>query len=236
MKSTWPPAGSRFELDPVVVGHRECEAWAAYYRRDWLRFLTSAVGMIGAGFGMRRDRTARGAWYVLRANQAWAAGDAPAARSAMARFYALVAGRYPVPFDPAAAAALEVEWWRVHRLRRADPDTTPVLDVVDSLTALYDYLFTSDSATVRQAAELRVEAMEVSARWVAAGRRRGDPLLIRERRALVDSYTLLGTLTGLPDGGEVTIDSTRGVTRPCVVSLMVSPWCHGPFRLYRRTP
>lgn len=186
----------RFELDPVVVGHRECEAWAAYYRRDWPRFLVSAVGMIQAGFGMRRDLTVRGAWHVLRANQFWATSNPGAARRAMGQFYALVAEWDRLRIDPAVAADLEVEWWRVHRMRRADADGTTVDELVDTLTRLYDYLYTANPVATRRAAELRVEAMEFSDRWVAGGRRRRDPLLIRERRALVDSYTQLGVVTG----------------------------------------
>lgn len=186
----------RFELDPVVVGHRECEAWAAYYRRDWPRFLVSAVGMIQAGFGMRRDLTVRGAWHVLRANQFWATSNPRAARRAMGQFYALVAEWDRLRIDPAVAAGLEVEWWRVHRMRRADADGTTVDELVDTLTRLYDYLYAANPVATRRAAELRVEAMEFSDRWVAGGRRRRDPLLIRERRALVDSYTQLGVVTG----------------------------------------
>ena len=58
-------------FDPVLVGNRETDAWAAYYRREWRAFLVAAVGMVGAGFGMRPHRTVVGAWHVLRANQLW---------------------------------------------------------------------------------------------------------------------------------------------------------------------
>ena len=47
-------------------------AWAAYYRHEWRTFLTAAVGMVGAGFGMGRRKTLYGAYLVLRANQKWA--------------------------------------------------------------------------------------------------------------------------------------------------------------------
>src|SRR5262245_12985160 len=39
-------------FDPVLVGNRETDAWAAYYRHEWRRFLVAAVGMVSAGFGM----------------------------------------------------------------------------------------------------------------------------------------------------------------------------------------
>lgn len=187
--------GGRFELDPVVVGHRECEAWAAYYRRDWSRFLISAVGMVQAGFGMRRDLTVRGAWHVLRANQYWAAGDPSAARRSMAQFYELIVDWERMAIDPTVAADLEVEWWRAHRFR-THGDKMSSDGIIDRLTALYDYLYAADPAATRRAAEHRVRAMDFSDRWVAAGRRKLDPLLIKERRALVECYTALGAVAG----------------------------------------
>ncbi len=39
-------------FDPVVVGNRETDAWAAYYRHEWRRFLVASVGMVAAAFGM----------------------------------------------------------------------------------------------------------------------------------------------------------------------------------------
>src|SRR4051812_36746593 len=107
------PTGARpraHRFDPVIVGHLECSAWASYYRRRWVRFLFYAVGMVDAAFGMRPDRTVRGAWYVLRANQFWApsANDPDAARRAMQQFYQLVARSGQASFDPGRAAALEV--------------------------------------------------------------------------------------------------------------------------------
>src|SRR5438445_514144 len=92
-------------FDPVLVGNRETDAWAAYYRHEWRQFLTAAVGMVSAGFGMDRRRTLAGAWYVLRANQLWAPypdNQPDAARSYMRRFYELVT--IGLRLDPARAA------------------------------------------------------------------------------------------------------------------------------------
>src|SRR6478609_10503089 len=101
-------------FDPVAIGHLECDAWAAYYRREWVPFLRAAVGMVGAGFGMNRRRTLLGAWQVLRANQLWATypdNDPQGARDQMRRFYQLVVDSGYGGFDPARAAELEVEGW-----------------------------------------------------------------------------------------------------------------------------
>lgn len=133
-------------FDPVLVGNRETDAWAAYYRHEWRRFLSAAVGMVSAGFGMDRRRTLAGAWYVLRANQLWAPypdNQPDAARSYMRRFYELVST--DLRLDPARAAWLEVEWWRLHRLRQHDPSVDSE-DLVGALVALYSYVYAAEPA------------------------------------------------------------------------------------------
>jgi hypothetical protein len=180
-------------FDPVAVGRAECSAWAAYYRREWVPFLRAAVTMVRAGFGMPWRRTLPGAWLVLRANQLWApfpANDPDGARAAMRRFYQLVVRSGWGGFDPARAAVLEVEWWRVHREHQHDTGVTEA-ELVDALTALYAYVYGLPASRVRPAAALRVEAMDASDRWVAAGCALDDPLLAQERRLLVASFSAL---------------------------------------------
>ncbi len=180
-------------FDPVAVGRAECDAWAAYYRREWVPFLRAAVGMVHAGFGMNRRRTLLGAWHVLRANQLWAPfpdNDPDGARTAMGRFYELVAKSGWGGFDPTRAARLEVQWWRVHREHQHDTGVTE-RELTGALTALYAYVYGLPESAVRPAAQLRVDAMDASDRWVAAGCSLDDPLLARERRLLVASFTAL---------------------------------------------
>jgi hypothetical protein len=197
-------AGTVSAFDPIVVGRLECDAWANYYRRQWISFLRAAVGLVREGFSLGPVRSLVGAWHVLRANQAWAPypdNDPGAARAHMRRFYALVFRNQP-RLDPGRAAMLEVEWWRVHRAHQhaASPDWTGFGPIgvtvgedalVSALVALYSYLYEVPADRVRAAAELRMRAMDVSDRWVAAGCDVADPLLAQERRLLVDSYTVL---------------------------------------------
>jgi len=80
----------------------------------------------------------------------------------MESFYRLIARRYGEPFAPARAAALEVEWWRVHREHQhaaAGEDDRPL---VDGLTALYAYTYAVSEESVRPAAEQRALAMDYS--------------------------------------------------------------------------
>jgi hypothetical protein len=188
-------------FDPVRLGQCECAAWAAYYRHEWASFLRSAVGMVATGFGMSRASTLAGAWYVLQANRAWAPvpdNDPDSARAYMVRFYTVVRDSGWGNLDPTRAAALEVEWWRLHRAHQREGADADAL--LDSLDALYSYVYDvppstlstpSSTSPVRHAARLRVEAMDLSDAWVAAGCDLADPLLAQERRALVASYTAL---------------------------------------------
>jgi hypothetical protein len=186
------PRGPR-NFDPVAVGRQECAAWASYYRREWRQFLVAAVGMVRAGFVMSWPRTVLGAWWVLRANQAWApypGNDPDGAREYMRRFYTLV----DVP-DPAHAARLEVEWWRVHRLHQRE-DAAGDSELITALVDLYAYVYDASPDAVRPAAEHRAEAMRLSDEWVTAGCSLEDPRLAVERRELVASYSALRDAVG----------------------------------------
>jgi hypothetical protein len=180
-------------FDPVVLGNRETDAWSAYYRHEWRRFLVAAVGMVSTGFGMGPTKTLRGAWHVLRANQFWAPypdNDPDAARASMRRFYALVVTDGGVSIDATRASELEVEWWRVHREHQHDAGVSES-ELVAALVDLYSYVYSAAPAAMHDAARFRVEAMDLSDRWVTAGCRIDDPLLAAERRALVASHSAL---------------------------------------------
>ncbi len=180
-------------FDPDAVGNAETDAWAAYYRREWRPFLSAAIAMVREGFGMGRVRTLQGAYLVLRANQVWAPypdNDPDAARSFMRRFYSLVAADSGLDLDPAHAARLEVEWWRLHREHQYGVlgEDGPL---VESLVDLYSYVYAAKPDDVREAARQRVLAMEHSDAWVKAGCDLADPLLQQERDALLASYRAL---------------------------------------------
>ncbi len=199
-------------FDPRLVGTLECAVWVAYYRREWLRFLRRALSLTRHTFGLPWPATVYGAGLVLRANQLWAPfpdNDPDAARRAMERFYVLVKRRHGERFDPAQAARLEVEWWRVHREHQHTPETatpnTPIdqdavihadeRPLVEALAALYSYTYQVPAADVRVAAEQRALAMRYSDQWVREGCKQHSPLIDLPRAALVRSYA--GLLAGV---------------------------------------
>jgi hypothetical protein len=179
-------------FDPRKVGSLECRAWETYYRRKWAAFLVASVGLVRSAFRMSWPRTLVGAWLVLRANMVWAPfpdNDPAKARALMRRFYQLLRKSDQASFDPTRASELEVEWWRVHREHQHAGDS--VEGLVKALQDLYAYTYQADRASVREAAALRAEAMDVSDRWVEAGSDPANPLLAEERALLVRSYAAL---------------------------------------------
>ena len=97
-------------------------------------------------------RTMHGAWLLLRASQLWAPypdNHPKRARACMRRFYALVRLAYGEPSNPAKAAELEVEWWRVHREVQHEPGST-LDELVDALTRLYCYLYDEPEEAIRR--------------------------------------------------------------------------------------
>jgi hypothetical protein len=181
------------DFDPVALGRLETRAWASYYRHEWGRALRAFVGMVDHGFGLGPRLTLVAAWHVLRANQAWAPvpdNEPDAARASMERFYRLVLAHSDLDFDPARAASLEVEWWRVHRAHQREGGATRA-DLEQALVDLTSYVYSEPPDAVRHAARCRAEAMDLSDAWVAAGCDLADPRLAAERRALIASYAAL---------------------------------------------
>jgi hypothetical protein len=181
-------------FDPRQVGELECRTWVAYYLRDWPAFLAAAVGLTRHGFAFSWPTAIRGAWLVLRANQAWApqeANDPDRARRCMRGFYRLVAARHGESFDVEQAARLEVDWWRIHREVQHGGDPAASDPLVDALVALYSHVYTVPAEAVRTAAAERALAMRDSDAWVAGGCRPDSPLIDTERAALVRSYAAL---------------------------------------------
>jgi hypothetical protein len=181
-------------FDPRLVGRLECAAWVAYYRREWLAFLRAAIRLTRHTFGLNGPATLYGAWLVLRANQLWAPhpdNDPEGARRCMRKFYALVRRRHGERFDVAQAARLEVEWWRVHRIRQRETPGAGEDALVAALVALYAHVYGVAPQDVRTAAAERTRAMDLSDAWVVAGCDRDSPMIDEERAALVRSYAAL---------------------------------------------
>ncbi|HWF49140.1 MAG TPA: hypothetical protein VG294_00735 [Solirubrobacteraceae bacterium] len=109
----------------------------------------------------------------------------------MERFYRLVAEQHGEAFDTVRAAALELEWWRLHRAGQHGDGNSADGPLVDALAALYAHVYGVTAEAVRLAASERALAMRHSDRWVREGCDVGSELIAAERAALVRSYAAL---------------------------------------------
>lgn len=182
-------------FDPVVVGRLEAAAWVAYYRREWASFLALALTLGRRVLGLSWPATVHSAWLALRAVRLWAPlrdNDPARARRAMQRLYGLTVRAGREAFDPAVAAELELEWWRVHRVGQyGGGGDAGARALTDALARLYAHLYAVPEASVRPAAARRASAMALSDRWVSAGCHRADPLVDEVRVELIGSYAAL---------------------------------------------
>jgi hypothetical protein len=193
---TWRPAdraGGYRSFDPVSLGTLEAQVWVAYYRRDWLTFIRAGAVCARENFGLSWPETLACSWLVMRANQRWAPfpdNDADGARRAMAQCYRILARRYGQPRDPERAAALDVNWWRVHREFQHDLGASETA-LRDAIASFWAEIYDVPAPQLLEAAARRTSAMGLSDRWVAAGCPADSPLTAAARATLVSSYEAL---------------------------------------------
>lgn len=154
----------RHSFDPTTIGHCEAAGWAAYYARNWPLVLVLMVRLNRAQFGMGWLDAVAAAGDTVRAAAAFApvANDLPATRRHLTRFFARARRTAGIGADAATLAALELDYWVVHRelanrrkANRHDDDLTPM---VNALARLHAALFASTAERMRVSAALRALA------------------------------------------------------------------------------
>jgi hypothetical protein len=177
-------------FDPVRVATVEQEAWAAYYYREWARLLQLMLEMIQGQFGLSPAQSLEAAYFTTQAQVVWADRGASGgeAEDLMRQFYALVRAPAGGRYDVDRAAALEINWWAVHRNRDQYPDSTAL---AQALADLYAEVYRLPIEAALPAGEHRARAMDLSDQWIREGKARDSPLLTGVRAELVDSYQAL---------------------------------------------
>lgn len=151
--------------DPDIVAYYEKEGWAAYYDRAWVRAFRLLYSMNREAFRMTRLTAFGASMDTVRASIAFAPlqdNDVPAAQRHMTNFYEKARRNLPIKADAGTLAALEMDYWVVHRelaiRRKADRADDDVEPMVQSLMNLHAALFNSTPEAMRPSAELRAEA------------------------------------------------------------------------------
>jgi hypothetical protein len=178
-------------FDPRKLAHYEKENYVAYYQKDWLKLLRVSIGLVKESFGLSLWQAMYAAYLVARAEIAFAPfpeNDIPKAEAFMRRFYQFIKNIHREDFDVTRAAALEVNWWSVHRKLFGNAENR---ELVETLKNLYAEAYGVEPAKVKEAASLRAKGMLYSDLWVNAGKPAESPLLAQEEEALYQSYLSL---------------------------------------------
>ena len=152
-------------FDPGRVAYFEKAGWEAYYDRRWLRVLWLMVRLNREQFAMSLPTAFLASLDIVRASRAFAPvdNDVPAATAHLARYYAKARRSAGLQADAATLAALEMDYWVVHRrlavARKESPDHSgDIGPMVDSLARLHAALFDAPPEAIQRSAELRAEA------------------------------------------------------------------------------
>jgi len=178
-------------FDPAKLAHYEKENYVAYYQKDWLKLLRVSIGLVKESFGLSLWQAINAAYLVARAEIAFAPfpeNDVPKAEAYMRRFYQFIKNVHQEDFDVTRTAALEVNWWSVHRKLFGNAENQ---ELVETLKNLYAEAYGVEPTKVEEAASLRAKGMLYSDLWVNAGKSADSPLLAQEEEALYQSYLSL---------------------------------------------
>lgn len=178
-------------LDARKLAHYEKENYVAYYEKNWLKLLRASVGMVKEAFGLTWFQAIYGAYFVARAEIAFAPfpkNDVPLAEAFARRFYQFIKKVHGEDFDVERAAHLEVNWWGIHRKLFGNAENQ---ELVEALHCLYEEVYGTASEKFKEAAYQRALGMLYSDLWVNEGKPAGSPLLIKEEEALYQGYKAL---------------------------------------------
>jgi hypothetical protein len=177
------------KFDPRRLAYYEKENYVAYYRKRWLRLLFVSIAMIKEAYQLSLPQAVYGAYLVAQAEMAAAPfpnNDIPRAEAYMRRLFLFLKQIYAFPFDVAATAHQEVNWWVVHRRLFAQENNQEVIDALAGAMAAF---LGKPAQVFMEAAEQRARGILYSDQWVRSGIDESSPLLHLEEEALGAGYS-----------------------------------------------
>lgn len=146
-----------FHFDPDRVAYFEASGWRAYYDHKWLRMLGLIVGLCQEQFHIPFPVSLLAAYYTTRASVAWVPVDHDEQKvlAFLEKFYRLARHYSNLKFDPVHVAALELQYFDVHRRLAGEADKSKF---VQTLIDLHSAIFDLSPEQVRASAEWRVQA------------------------------------------------------------------------------
>jgi len=146
-----------FHFDPDRVAYFEANGWRAYYDHQWLRMLGLIVRLCQEQFRIPFPVSLLAAYYTTRASLAWVPldHDEHTVLALLEKFYRLARHYSNLTFDPVQVAALELQYFDVHRRLAGEADKSTL---IQTLIDLHAALFALSPEQVRASAEWRVRA------------------------------------------------------------------------------
>ena len=146
-----------FTMQPERVAYYEAAGWKAYYDHRWLKMLRLIVGLCQEQFHIPFPMSLLAAYYTTRASLAWVPveHDEQKVLVYLVKFYR-VARRYSgLQFDVERVAALELQYFEVHRRLSGNPDKD---EFTQTLSDLHSAIFELTTEQARESAVWRVRA------------------------------------------------------------------------------
>jgi hypothetical protein len=144
-------------FDAAAVGKLDTDMWRSYYERRPVRLFEQMITLLRTQYGMRPLEALLNAYRAAHAAFVFKDGrsraDYEKALPDLEAYYRDVAARSVKPFDSHRAAALELEWWIVHR---ENPPELPA-----ALAALQAEIYGIPASRFAEHARLRAQAMDL---------------------------------------------------------------------------
>jgi hypothetical protein len=149
-----------FEFNPDAVAFVEAAGWRAYYERKWLKMLRLIMKLCQEQFHIPFPISLLAAYHTIFASVAWVPVDHDERKvlRELEKFYGLARRYSGLIFDPIHVAALEFQYFDVHRRLVGQADKE---ELIRTLVGLHSALFGLSDEQVREAAELRAKAADL---------------------------------------------------------------------------
>jgi len=149
------------DFDADEVARLDTAMWRSYYSRQRVRLYGQLTGLLRTQYRLPFWRSNAVAYRAARAAFVFKDGHSRAdyvrALPDLRSFHKSVRSVSDTDFDPERAARLELEWWIVHRKRKANAPG----DLERALADLGAELYRVPADKLAEHARLRAEAMEI---------------------------------------------------------------------------
>lgn len=157
----WPLQRDLRQFDPAAVAKLETKMWQSYYAQQRATLFFELAEMLRTQYQFPWLRSYLGAYHGATAAFLFKEGqqraDYEKALPALQAYFGLIRNTGRVDFDVRRAAALELEWWIVHRDRARYP--SGALGRACAEASAFVYQVSADSTLVH--GQLRAAAMSI---------------------------------------------------------------------------